>query len=298
MAIFVDEKTKVLVQGITGREGRLRTKLMVEYGTRVVGGVTPGKGGDKVEDVPVFNTVREAVEYAEGIDLSVVFVPPKFIYDSAVEAIESGIKRLVLVPDKVPLQDVLRIAGLSQLRGSVFVGPNTLGVISPGKALVGMIGGRAENARKWFKPGPVGVISRSGGITSAISYYLTESGLGQSTSIHVGGDSVVGFDEEQAVLEFERDPETEAIVIFGEIGTTQEERVARLLSEGRVSKPVICLIGGKGAKEGVRFSHAGAIIEGGRGTRDSKVKALREAGATVVEDISEIPGAVKEALGR
>ncbi|MCX7975390.1 MAG: CoA-binding protein [Candidatus Aminicenantes bacterium] len=296
MSILVDEKSRVLIQGITGREGMARTKLMKDYGTKVVAGVTPGKGGQEVYGVPVFNSIAEAWEKEGPIDISVIFVPATGVKKAALEALEAGIKLMVIVPDRVPIYDVLEIVAVAKEKGASFVGPNTLGLISPGKAVLGMIGGRAERAREWFKPGPVGVASRSGGMTSAISYYLTESGLGQSTIIHVGGDVIVGLSLPEVVELFEADPETKIIVIFGEIGTTQEERVAELIRNGRCSKPVVAFIGGRAAKAGTRFSHAGAIIEGTRGSYESKANQLREAGAWVVESIAEIPFKVKEIL--
>jgi succinyl-CoA synthetase alpha subunit len=295
MAILIDEKKRVLVQGITGREGRARTRLMREYGTNVVGGVTPGKGGQSVLGVPVFNTPQEAVNSLGKIDVSVVFVPAAGVKDAAISAIEAGIKLAVLVPDRVPVWDAMEIAAASKANDAMFLGPNTLGALSPGKAVVGMIGGRAESARQWFKPGVpkgVGVISRSGGMASSTGYYLGQAGVRLSTIVHIGGDAVIGIRLPDAALMFEADPLTETIVIFGEIGSSQEEELAQLIVDRKVTKPVIAYIGGKAAREGTRFSHAGAIIEGGRGTHAGKVKALREAGATVVDAFGELPGAV------
>ena len=295
MAILIDEKKRVLVQGITGREGRARTRLMREYGTNVVGGVTPGKGGQSVLGVPVFNTPQEAVNSLGDIDISVVFVPAAGVKDAAISAIEAGIKLTVLVPDRVPVWDAMEIAAAAKANEAMFLGPNTLGALSPGKAVVGMIGGRAESARQWFKPGVpkgVGVISRSGGMASSTGYYLGQAGVRLSTIMHIGGDAVIGIRLPDAALMFETDPLTEAIVIFGEIGSSQEEEMAQLIADKKVTKPVIAYIGGKAAREGTRFSHAGAIIEGGRGTHAGKVKALREAGATVVDAFGELPGAV------
>jgi len=297
MAILIDENTRVLVQGITGREGRRRTKLMVEYGTKVVAGVTPGRGGQEVHGVPVFDTVKEAWDALGPFDASAIFVPAPLVKEAALEAIEAGVKLLLLVPDRVPLHDVLVISEFAKEYGANFIGPNVLGVLSPGKAVLGMIGGRAENARKWFRPGPVGVASRSGGMTSAISYYITQAGYGESTIVHVGGDAVVGMPLPEVVKLFQEDPETEAIAMFGEIGTTQEERVADLVEQGVVTKPIVAYIGGKGAKKGTRFSHAGAIVEGTRGSWESKVIRLREVGVHVVESVTDIPKKIKEILG-
>src|SRR5437899_776680 len=301
MAILIDEKKRVLVQGITGREGRARTRLMREYGTNIIAGVTPGKGGQSVLGVPVFNTPREAIESLGEIDVSVVFVPAAGVKEAAISAIEAGIKLAVLVPDRVPVWDAMEIAAEAKAHHATFLGPNTLGALSPGKAVVGMIGGRAESARQWFKPGVpkgVGVISRSGGMASSTGYYLGQAGVRISTIVHIGGDAVLGIRIPDAALLFEADPLTEAIVIFGEIGSSQEEELAQLIRDQKVTKPVIAYIGGKAAREGTRFSHAGAIIEGGRGTHAGKVKALREAGGTVVDAFGELPNAVVEILGK
>jgi len=299
MAILIDEKKRVLVQGITGREGRARTRLMREYGTDVVAGVTPGKGGQSVLGIPVFHTPQEAVDSLGKIDISVVFVPAAGVKEAGISAIDAGIKLTVLVPDRVPVWDAMEIAAAARANGAMFLGPNTLGALSPGKGVVGMIGGRAESARQWFKPGfpkGVGVISRSGGMASSTGYYLGQAGVRISTIVHIGGDAVIGIRLPDAALMFEADRFTEAIVIFGEIGSSQEEELAQLILDRKITKPVIAYIGGKAAREGTRFSHAGAIIEGGRGTHVGKVKALREAGATVVDAFGELPDAVVEIL--
>jgi succinyl-CoA synthetase alpha subunit len=302
MCILIDESRRVMVQGITGREGRARTRLMREYGTRVVAGCTPGKGGQEVEGVPVFDTPARAVEEVGGIDISVVFVPAPLVKDAAIEAIEAGVGLLVLVPDRVPVWDTMRIAASARTRGARFVGPNTLGVLSPGRAVVGMIGGRAETAREWFNgpvPGrTVGVVSRSGGMTSSCGYYLSRAGAGLSTLVHVGGDSVVGLRIPDAAALLEDDLETDAIVVFGEIGGSQEEALAELMRQRRVTKPVVAYVGGAAAREGTRFSHAGAIIERGRGTHAGKVRALRDAGAVVVDSFGDLPARTMEVLSR
>jgi len=289
MSILVDEKSRVVIQGITGREGMARAQLMKDYGTNVVAGVTPGRGGQDVYGVPVYDSVEEAWEKQGPIDVSVIFIPANLVKNAALEAIAAGVKLLVIVPDRVPIYDVLEIARAARETGAAFVGPNTLGLLSPGKAVLGMIGGRAQRAREWFKPGALGVTSRSGGMTSAISYYLTRAGFGQSTIVHVGGDAVVGLSHPEIVELFERDEQTKAVVMFGEIGTTQEERVADLIAAGKFTKPLIAYVGGKAAKSGTRFSHAGAIVEGGRGSHAGKVERLREVGVHVVEAIADIP---------
>lgn len=296
MSILIDEKTRVIVQGITGREGKARTKLMIEYGTNVVAGVTPGKGGQLVLDIPVFDTVKEAKENVGEIDAAAIFVPAPLVKSAALEAIDAGVKFMVLVPDRVPIYDVLEVVRSAESAGVKFIGPNTLGILSVEKAVMGMIGGRAESAKSWFKRGNVGVTSRSGGMTSATSYYLCKEGLGLTTIVHVGGDACVGLPHPDIVQLFQDDPETEAVVMFGEIGGTQEERVADLIEQGKFTKPLFAYIGGKAAKPGTRFSHAGAIVEGNRGTHEGKVKRLREVGAIVVDQFNNLPRVVKKHL--
>jgi len=296
MSILIDEKMRVVIQGITGREGMARAKLMKDYGTKVVAGVTPGRKGELVHGIPVYDTVEEANEKEGPFDVSVIFIPAAAVKEAALEALEAGVKLLVIVPDRVPLYDILEIVKVAKEKDARFVGPNTLGLISPGKAVLGMIGGRAESARDWFKPGVVGVTSRSGGITSAISYYLGRAGIGQSTIIHVGGDAVLGTPHPDVIQMFEKDDQTKAVVMFGEIGSTQEERVADLIERGEFTKPLIAFIGGAAAKSGTRFSHAGAIIEEGHGTYEGKVKRLKGVGAHVLEDFNDIPKVTLEVL--
>jgi succinyl-CoA synthetase alpha subunit len=296
MAILVHESTRVVVQGITGREGRARAKLMRDYGTRVVAGCTPGRGGETVDGVPVYDTVLEAVEAHGALDASVIFVPAPLVKDAALESIAAGVPLTVLVGDRVPVWDILEIVRAAERAGVSFLGPNTLGVLSVGKGVLGMIGGRAESARAWFRAGPVGVVSRSGGMTSSTGYYLSRAGVGLSTLVHVGGDGIVGLPLPDVVRLFQEDPETSCIAMFGEIGGSQEERVAEMIASREVTKPVVAFIGGRAATSGVRFSHAGAIVEGGRGTHEGKVAALREAGATVVDAFDALPAAVAGVL--
>jgi succinyl-CoA synthetase alpha subunit len=308
MSILLDQSSRVIVQGITGREGQARTRLMLDYGTRVVGGVTPGKGGSTVLGLPVFDSCAQAVAAlggSGGIDISVLFVPATAIKPAALDAINAGIRLLVLVADRVPVWDAMEIAAAARARGARFLGPNTLGIASPGVgrggAVVGMIGGRAESAREWFKPPlpggtGVGIVSRSGGMSSSTAYYLGQAGVRISSIVHVGGDAVIGLRIPDVALLFQDDPQTDAIVVFGEIGGSQEEELADLISSGRVTKPVAAYIGGKAATEGTRFSHAGAIIEGGRGGHAGKVAALRAAGAVVADSFGDLPAAVVQVL--
>jgi succinyl-CoA synthetase alpha subunit len=297
MSILVNSQTRVIIQGITGREGVTRAQLMKDYGTNLVAGVTPGRGGQDVYGVPVYDSVEEAWEKQGALDASVIFVPAALVKNAVLEAIAAGIKLLVIVPDRVPIYDVLEIARAAEHSGAHFVGPNTLGLLSPGKAVLGMIGGRAQRAKEWFLEGPVGVTSRSGGMTSAISYYLSKAGIGLSTIVHVGGDPIVGLAHPEIVERFENDPQTRLVAMFGEIGTTQEERVADLIEAGRFTKPLVAYIGGKAAKSGTRFSHAGAIVEGTRGSYETKVARLRQVGVHIVDAIADIPKKAKELLG-
>jgi len=298
MSILLSKTKKVIVQGITGREGRVRTKLMVDVGTSVVAGVTPGQGGRRVFDIPVYDTVSELVDTHGPIDITVVFVPAPLIKNAVIEAFASGIKLAVIVPDRVPVYDVMAIARAARSYSARFTGPNTLGILSPGIGVLGMIGGSADSVKKWFKSGPVGITSRSGGLTTSTAYYLNKAGIGQSTIVHVGGDSIIGLPHPEVIKLFQEDPETNLIVLLGEIGGSQEEDVAELIASGKVTKPVVAYVGGRGAKEGTQFSHAGAIIEGKRGTYQGKVDSLREAGAVVVDDINDISQEVKTILDK
>jgi succinyl-CoA synthetase alpha subunit len=297
MAILIDRKMKVLVQGITGREGSARTRYMLDYGTRVVAGCAPGRGGQKVEGVPVFDTVGEAcATVGERIDVSVMFVPGPQVKPAALEAFEAGVRLVVLIADRVPLYDVLEIVQTAELHGGRFLGPNTAGAISPGKAVAGILGGSARSAHSWFLAGPVGLASRSGGLGASAGYYLGQAGIGLSTLVHVGGDAIVGLNLAETAELFEGDPHTRVIVLLGEIGTSQEEQVAERMRGGFITKPVVTFIGGRAAQAGTRYSHSGAIIEAGRGTYKSKFEALREAGAWVTESFEELPKMVRQLL--
>jgi succinyl-CoA synthetase alpha subunit len=294
MAILVDQNKRVIVQGITGREGSARAQLMLDYGTNIVGGCTPGRGGLEVHGKPVFNTVKEAQDALGAVDVSVIFVPAPRVKDAALEALAAGVPLLALIADRVPLYDVLEIVEVAEECGAQFVGPNTVGVMSPEKAVLGMMGGSAETARSWFHSGPVGIISRSGGLSASTGYYICQTGIGISSIVHVGGDSVIGLTIPDAALLFQDDPETQLIVVIGEIGGSQEERLAELMTQGKITKPVVAYVGGKAAQSGTRYSHAGAIIEGGRGTYEGKVVALQEAGARHVELFGDIPQVVEQ----
>ena len=288
MSILIDEQTEVVVQGATGREARLRIKLMQSYGTRVVAGVTPGKGGQTVEGVPVYNTVLNAKKHHPGINTSAIFVPAQAAKVAAFEALDAGIAVITLHPERVPQQDMLDVIAYAKRYGAHVIGPNTIGLISPGKALVGMIGGNPLSAHEFFREGSVGVLSRSGGNTTTLAFYIKEAGLGQSTAIGMGGDAFVGTTLRHYLELFEMDPDTQVVAYFGEIGTTIEEDAAEFIAEGGFSKPVVAYVAGQYARADVRFGHAGAMISRGVGTAQGKRQALREAGAHVVDHFGEI----------
>ncbi len=298
MAILLDEKTRVLIQGITGREGSARARFMSEYGTNVVAGVTPGRGGTEVWRIPVYNTVEEACKERGPIDLSVTFVPGPLVKDAVVEAINAGIKTIVMPVERVPLHDIIEMVHLARQKGVKIIGPGSLGIISPEKAVAGWIGGSEELAKAVFKAGPVGVISRSGGQTTTICWAITKAGLGESTAVHVGSEPIVGMSPAEVLPLFEKDEQTEAIAFFGEIGTVAEEEAAEVIKRGEFTKPVVAYIAGTTAQPGVRFSHASAIIERGRGSAQSKIQALKEAGVIVVDRPEQIPITLKKILKR
>lgn len=296
MSILIDENTRVVVQGATGREAILRIRLMKAYGTQVVAGVTPGKGGQVVEGVPVYNTVIEAKEYHPEINASAIFVPAPMAKMAAFEALEAGVPVITLHPERVPQQDMLEIIAKARLHRAYVIGPNTIGLISPGKALLGMIGGNIEGAREFFRPGPVGVLSRSGGNTTTLAFYINQAGLGQTTAIGMGGDAFVGTTLSEFLAMFERDPETKMVAYFGEIGTTMEEDAAEFIRNGGFTKPMVAYVAGCYARADVRFGHAGAIISRGVGSAQIKREALRSAGAHVVEHFGDIGRVARQVL--
>lgn len=296
MAILVDQNTEVLIQGITGREARIRAGVMKGYGTKVVCGVTPGRGGMKVEGIPVYNTVQEAKEHHPNLSLTCVFVAARLAKLAAFEALEAGIKVVIMIPERLPQQDMLEIIERARLHKATVLGPNAIGIVSPGKAIVGMIGGTPDLARSIFKEGYCGVLSRSGGHTSTVSFYLTEAGVGQSTSIAIGGDAFVGSTFADLLPLFEADEQTKAVAAFGEIGTTIEEDAARLIKSGGFTKPFVVYLAGKYMQEETRFGHAGAIISRGKGTAREKEEVLREAGAYVVDHLGDLGETVKRVV--
>ncbi len=276
MSILVDENTKVVVQGITGNEGLFHTKQMKEYGTKVVAGVTPGKGGQKVEGVPVFNSVMEAFKNT-GANASAIFVPPAFAADAILEAADAGVSLVVCLTEGIPTLDMVMVRKFLKERGTKLVGPNTPGIISPGKCKIGVMAGYIH------KQGTVGIMSRSGTLTYEVVDQLTKKGIGQSTCVGIGGDQVIGLNYVDLLELFEKDSDTEALIMIGEIGGTAEEEAA-LFIERNVRKPVVAFIAGLTAPTGRRMGHAGAIISGGKGTAEEKMKALEKAGVRVVRN--------------
>jgi succinyl-CoA synthetase alpha subunit len=276
MSILVDEKTKVVVQGITGNEGLFHTRQMVEYGTKVVGGVTPGKGGQKIDGIPVFNTVKEAVKETNA-NASAIFVPPAFAADAVMEAADSGIRVIVCLTEGIPTLDMVTVREYLEERGSKLVGPNTPGIISPGKCKIGVMAGYIH------KQGTVGIMSRSGTLTYEVVDQLTKKGIGQSTCVGIGGDQIIGLNYVDLLAFFEEDPETKGTIMIGEIGGTAEEEAAQFI-EKHVKKPVLAFIAGLTAPPGRRMGHAGAIIAGGKGTAKEKMEALERAGVRVVRN--------------
>jgi len=291
MSILVDETTRVVVQGITGKEGRFHTEQCLRYGTKVVAGVTPGKGGQVLRDlpntdgVPVFDTVEEAVR-KEGANASLVFVPAPYAADAILEAADAGVSLIVCITEGIPPLDMLRVVEFVRRRGARLVGPNCPGVISPGKAKLGIMPGHIH------RPGFVGVVSRSGTLTYEAVFQITQRGLGQSTCVGIGGDPIVGSSFVDILRLFRDDPETRMVVLIGEIGGTAEEEAAAYIRESGFPKPVVAFIAGQTAPPGRRMGHAGAIIMGGRGTAATKVRALQEAGVTVVDNPARIGAAV------
>lgn len=288
MAILVDRRTRLLVQGFTGSEGTFHSKQMLEYGTNVVGGVTPGKGGRKHLNLPVFNTVREAVDN-EGTNTSIIFVPPPFAADAILEAADAGIEVIVCITEGIPVRDMIPAYHFVRNRGARLVGPNCPGVTTPGQAKVGIMPAMI------FQEGPIGVVSRSGTLTYEAVDQLSREGLGQSTAVGIGGDPIIGTRFVDALELFERDELTEAVVLIGEIGGTAEEEAADFIRE-HMTKPVFAFIAGRTAPPGRRMGHAGAIISGGKGTAEDKFAALESAGAVVVQNPAVIGETVREHL--
>jgi succinyl-CoA synthetase alpha subunit len=303
MSILLGEDTTFIVQGITGREAVNLTRECLDYGVgaKVVGGVTPGRRGRDVHGVPVFDTVEQAIEHHGGpIEGSVVTVPPAFTRDAVFEAIENGVKLIVIVTERIPRRDVAQMVELARMRGARIIGPNCLGVIVPGVIKMGGIGGPARDAAKAYAPGPIGVMSRSGGMTTEISSTLTAAGLGQSTAVSIGGDAIIGSTYAELMPMFEADEQTEAIVIYTEPGGRMEAELARWVTDNDSRLPIVAFMAGRFMDEmpGMSFGHAGTIVEGREDTASEKIARLGEAGITVAEEIAQIPGLVKEKMSQ
>ncbi|HET7445565.1 MAG TPA: CoA-binding protein [Solirubrobacterales bacterium] len=302
MSILLSRDTTFIVQGITGREAVNLTRECLDYGSKVVGGVTPGRKGREVHGVPVFDTVAQAVEHHGGpIDGSVVTVPPAFTKDAVFEALLNGIKLIVVVTERIPRGDVAQMVELANMRGARIIGPNCLGLIVPEVCKMGGIGGPAKDAAKAYAPGPVGVMSRSGGMTTEISSSLTQAGLGVSTAVSIGGDAIIGSTYAELMPYFEADEETQAIVIYTEPGGRMEAQLSEWVAANDSRLPIVAFMAGKfmddDEMKGMSFGHAGTIVEGVEDTATEKIARLEAAGIRVVERIDQIPDAVKEKLG-
>ena len=289
MSVFIDKTTRLLIQGITGRDGSFHARQMIQYGTRVVGGVTPGKGGQKFDDdVPIFNTVAEAVNKT-GANATVIYVPPMFAADAMMEAADAGIAFIVAITEGVPVLDMTRVYAFVKDRGSRLLGPNCPGLISPGASNIGIIPGRI------CTPGPVGLVSRSGTLTYEVVYQMTRANIGQTTCVGIGGDPINGTNFIDCLDAFEKDPATKAVVMIGEIGGTDEQEAARFVRE-KMKKPVVGFIAGQTAPPGRRMGHAGAIISGSAGTAGEKMQAFEEAGVGVAKRPVDVVELLKRAM--
>jgi len=295
MGILIDENTRVLIQGITGREARMVTRHMLDYGTEVKAGVTPGRGGQDVHGVTVYDTIKAAMQ-EQQINLSLIYVPPAFVLDAVQESLDNGIKQLVIITENIPQKDVVKCLKLARDKDARIIGPNTVGLINPGAGVkLGAIGG--DDPDRCFVPGSIGVISRSGGMTAETSWMAKRAGRGVSTSIGIGGDPMIGSTPRDLLQLFARDDDTEAVIMFSEPGTHFEIEVAEYLEEGKFNKPLIVYVAGKFTEDmpaGTVFGHAGAIIEGEGSKPSAKMERLREAGAKVVENYDEIIDYIKE----
>jgi len=301
MSILLTKNTRFIIQGITGREAINLTRENLDYGAKIVGGVTPGRAGRDVYGVPVYDCVRDAVKANKGkIEGSIVSVPPRFTQDAIVEALENGIKLIVVVTENVPRKQIAQSVELASLRGARIIGPNCLGIISPGECKMGGVGGPAANTRQAYSKGNIGVMSRSGGMTTEIASTLTAAGLGQSTCVSIGGDAIVGTTYAELMPFFEEDKQTKAIAIYSEPGGRTEAELAEWVTENQSRLPIVPFTAGRFMDEmkGMRFGHAGTIVEGKEDTTAEKIKRMEEAGISVAERIEEIPGLIRQRLAR
>jgi succinyl-CoA synthetase alpha subunit len=292
MSIFIDRNTRIIVQGITGKEGSFWTQHMIDMGSRVVAGVTPGKGGQFFGEVPVYHSVRSAVAKHEA-DASMIFVPPRFAADAVMEALDAGIKKVVTLADGIPLHEMAKIRQSALQAGAMVIGGNTSGVISPGKAMMGALPYWIERV---YKPGRIGIMTRSGSLTNEVTAMVVSAGFGVSSLIGIGGDPIPGTRFAEMLPAFEADPGTDAVVVIGELGGTMEEEVAEAIEKGVFTKPLIAFLSGRTAPAGTRMGHAGAIITGGRGSVEEKTKALEAAGALVAMRPREVGELLQKAL--
>ena len=299
MSILITADTSFIVQGITGREAVNLTRENLDYGAKIVGGVTPGRAGRDVYGVPVYDCVRDVVAAHGPVDGSIVSVPPGFTKDAVFEALENGIEIVVVVTENIPRKDVAQMVELADLRGARIIGPNCLGIISPDEAKMGGVGGPAANTRQAYNKGHVGVMSRSGGMTTEIASTLTAAGLGQSTCVSIGGDAIVGTTYAELMPLFEADPQTEAIAIYSEPGGRMEAELAEWVRENDSRLPIVAFMAGRFMDEmpGMRFGHAGTIVEGKADTTADKIERMKKAGITVAERIKDIPGLIAEHIG-
>jgi len=298
MSILVNHDTRFIIQGITGREAVNLTRECLDYGSKVVAGVTPGRAGRDVYGVPVYDSVREIVEQHGPVEGSVVSVPPGFTRDAVFEAIENGVKLIVVVTENIPRQEVAQMVELAALRGARIIGPNCLGAIAPGECKMGGIGGPAANTRQAYTKGPIGIMSRSGGMTTEIASTLTAAGLGQSTAVSIGGDAIIGSTYAELMPLFEADPETQAIAIYSEPGGRMEAELAEWVVAHRSRLPIVAFMAGRFMDEmkGMRFGHAGTIVEGKEDTTAAKIERMERAGISVAERIEEIPNLIRKRL--
>ncbi len=300
MSILITADTRFIVQGITGREAVSLTRENLDYGAKIVGGVTPGRAGRDVYGVPVYDCVRDVVREHGAVDGSVVCVPPRFTRDAVFEALENGVRIIVVVTENIPRREVAQMVELASLRGARIIGPNCLGIISPGEAKMGGVGGPAATTRQAYSKGPIGVMSRSGGMTTEIANTLTTAGLGQSTAVSIGGDAIIGSSYAEPMPLFEADPETRAVAIYSEPGGRMEAELADWLRENDSRLPVVAFMAGRFMDEmkGMRFGHAGTIVEGVEDTTTEKIKRMEAAGIAVAERIEEIPELLEKRLAQ
>ena len=297
MAILIDKDSKIAIQGITGREASMVTRHAISYGTRIAAGVTPGKEGLQVEGVPVYDTLKRACQ-EHGINTSVIYVPPAFAYDAVMESIGNGVRLILIITERIPRQDVARFLKVAEKEGCTIVGPNSVGIINPhDRVKLGAIGG--DNPQRCFAPGHVGVISRSGGMTAECSWMVKRAGYGVSTSVSIGGDPLIGSPPREILKRFEKDPQTQAVVLWGEPGTGYEEDVADFIKEDGFTKPLVAYVAGKFVEsmpEGTVFGHAASIVSGNKGRPSTKIERLRDAGAHVAERFNDIIQILKDVM--